>query len=171
MQNLTTFHRSLTTCPGWRRSSVAIIILEICPLEGLRERATHGSWRRLGLLGFRVSIKLSIALELLLLLLLQVLVLVMLLQGTTLFRFWSQSLLEDWEYPLTRIERVAPLILPNPTNPVAVVVDLTEFTSSTAASAVTSTQGFGSVELKHRWKKIESTKEIKCSKYRKWKET
>ena len=45
-----------------------------------------------------------------------------------------------------------PLIPPNATNPVAVVVDLTEFTSSTAASAETSTQGFGSVELKHRFK-------------------
>ena len=46
------------------------------------------------------------------------------------------------------MERVVPLILPNPTNPVAVAVDLTELTSSAAASAATSTHGFGSVELK-----------------------
>ena len=158
----TTFQRSLTTCPGWSRSSVAMVM---CPLVCLAGRATHGSCRRFGLLGLRVSTKLaalwlfwlfcssllwsassSLLLDELLLLLCKRTAEVVEVATAGRRPARTQPLLLDCEKPLTRRENAEILMPPSPVAETA--TDLTDDTvASSAASAATSKQGLGSAEL------------------------
>jgi hypothetical protein len=137
----------------------------MCPLVCLAGRATHGSCRRFGLLGLRVSTKLaalwlfwlfrsslllsassSLLLDELLLLLCKRTAEFVVAATVGCRPARTQPLLLDCEKPLTRRENAEILMPPSPVAETA--TDLTDDTvASSTASAATSKQGLGSAEL------------------------